>query len=226
MRLLTGIITMLIFSLSASAQNYGEISGQLKDLEEQFGIPQARMQLSQQGVTVMELVTDDNGGFVFKPLNPGSYDISILAFGYDTAVYKSIEVSSGAFNFQVFEITAGVELMETIIRPPLVDKHDITTEHKIDATDLKHRAFDGIAQAASQAPTVHLSERSGGLSIGGSREDATLYVVDGVRVIGSLYVPINAIQELNIITGGIPAAYGDVTGGIVEITTKGYAGVY
>ena len=51
-------------------------------------------------------------------------------------------------------------------------------------------------------------------------------MVDGVRVIGSLYVPINAIYELNIITGGIPANYGDVTGGIVEITTKGYAGVY
>lgn len=226
MRLLTGIITMLVFSLSATAQNYGEISGQVKDFDEQFGIPQARMQLSQEGVTVMELVTDNNGGFVFKPLNPGKYDISVLAYGYDTAVYKSIEVSAGAFNFQVFEIIAGVELVETIIRPPLVDKHEITCGYPLLAGDLKHRAFDGIQQAAAQAPAVHQNERSGGLSIGGSREDATLYVVDGVRVIGSLYVPINAIYELNVITGGIPAAYGDVTGGIVEITTKGYAGVY
>lgn len=74
-------------------------------------------------------------------------------------------------------------------------------------------------------PGVYQSESSGGLYINGSREDATLYVIDGVRVIGSMYLPMNSIREINVITGGIPANYGDVMGGVVEIFTKS-SGVY
>ena len=38
---------------------------------------------------------------------------------------------------------------------------------------------------------------------------------------GSNLIPQSEIDQLQIITGGIGARYGDVTGGIISITTKG-----
>jgi outer membrane receptor protein involved in Fe transport len=35
-------------------------------------------------------------------------------------------------------------------------------------------------------------------------------------------IPSLAIGSLEIYTGGIPAKYGDVTGGVIMMTTKGY----
>ena len=34
-------------------------------------------------------------------------------------------------------------------------------------------------------------------------------------------LPKSAIEEVQVITGGLPASYGDATGGIVSITTRG-----
>ncbi|HMP30419.1 MAG TPA: TonB-dependent receptor, partial [Saprospiraceae bacterium] len=44
-------------------------------------------------------------------------------------------------------------------------------------------------------------------------------MIDGIRSFGS--VPQSEIDQLQIITGGIEAKYGDVTGGIISITTRG-----
>ena len=51
--------------------------------------------------------------------------------------------------------------------------------------------------------------------------------VDGVKL-GSRFsgVPNEAINSFSVYTGGIPAKYGDVTGGIVAIETKSYFDLY
>lgn len=57
----------------------------------------------------------------------------------------------------------------------------------------------------------------------GARADATLYMIDGMRIIGNNpYLIRNSIDEMQIYTGGVPAKYGDVTGGVIVIETKGY----
>lgn len=78
--------------------------------------------------------------------------------------------------------------------------------------------------AASTAPGVYQGRSGGGLNIGGGRDENTLYVVDGIVQVGSRGVgnlPFGSIAQMSIITGGLPARYGDATGGVVSITTKG-----
>ena len=60
------------------------------------------------------------------------------------------------------------------------------------------------------------------INIRGSRSDATQYYVDGIKMIGGFSVPKAAIKEIKVISGGVPAMFGDATGGIVLITTKSY----
>ena len=47
--------------------------------------------------------------------------------------------------------------------------------------------------------------------------------IDGIRVIGNSSVPQSAIEQVDVILGGVPARYGDVTSGIINVTTKGPA---
>jgi len=69
------------------------------------------------------------------------------------------------------------------------------------------------------------AESINSVHIRGSRTDATSYYIDGVRVRG-VDVPQSMIGSAQIITGGIPANYGDITGGVISITTGNTSRAY
>jgi len=60
-------------------------------------------------------------------------------------------------------------------------------------------------------------------SVRGARTDGTVTYIDGVRVRGSNSIPQSSIEQVSMIVSGTPAQYGDVTGGVMSITTKGPA---
>lgn len=57
------------------------------------------------------------------------------------------------------------------------------------------------------------------ISVRGARTDANVYFIDGVKT-RSVVVPQSAISSVTMYTGGIPANYGDVTGGVFVVETK------
>ena len=67
------------------------------------------------------------------------------------------------------------------------------------------------------------STGDGELYFRGSRSDASGFYIDGVKMQGDLAnIPSSAIGSITAYTGGVPAKYGDATGGIVVIETKSY----
>lgn len=218
------IITLGLFSaLPMMAQVDGEITGKVIDGETRESIPYAHCILRSAGTKVMELEANDAGLYSFKPLKPGTYDLTVMMVGYDSAQYNSIELSSRGLVVLEVEMSVGTLLPPIVVGAPLVDKQTPEVVTTVKAKEIRQRAVDDAQDIVRQAPAVYENEKTGGMVIAGSREDATLYVIDGVRVIGPMYVPLNAIAEVTVITGGIPASYGDVTGGVVEITTKGFS---
>ena len=66
-----------------------------------------------------------------------------------------------------------------------------------------------------------------GLYFRGSRTENTVSYIDGVKVSGNVpRVPPSAISSVSVYTGGLPARYGDVTGGVIVIETKTYGEMY
>lgn len=55
----------------------------------------------------------------------------------------------------------------------------------------------------------------------GNRTDGTRLFVDGVAVIGSSAMPTIGQEQIDLIQSGVPAMFGDLTGGAINITTKG-----
>jgi outer membrane cobalamin receptor len=95
------------------------------------------------------------------------------------------------------------------------------TSKEIEKSPLLREPVDLIATMPG------VTKKGGQLYFRGARSDAILYFIDGVKNRGSgLGIPSSAIGEITVYTGGIPAKYGDVTGGIVVVETKSYFDLY
>ena len=70
-------------------------------------------------------------------------------------------------------------------------------------------------QALAAASGGVSSSNGGDISIRGSRTGSTNYYIDGIPFAGGAYLPPNEIEQLQVITGGLEAQYGDVTGGLI-----------
>jgi len=107
---------------------------------------------------------------------------------------------------------------------PLFEERNVGSRTVLTAAEIEKMPTRNPLDAASTAPGVYQSRNGGGLSIGGGRGENTLYVVDGIVQIGSRGIaslPYGSVAQMSVITGGLPARYGDATGGVVAITTKG-----
>lgn len=77
-----------------------------------------------------------------------------------------------------------------------------------------------ISGVASTVGGVMLSEENSDLHIRGSRSNDVVYYLDGMRVRDVNNIPKSYIGNVTIRTGGIPANYGDMTGGVIAIESK------
>jgi hypothetical protein len=74
---------------------------------------------------------------------------------------------------------------------------------------------------------IKKSDDGGGFIVRGSRPNTSAIFIDGVKSReNSPNVSGSIIKSLQVYTGGIPSAFGDVTGGVVVIETKGFFDYY
>jgi hypothetical protein len=81
----------------------------------------------------------------------------------------------------------------------------------------------GLAQTVAG---VSSAGTGGGISIRGARTGSTWVYIDGIKVRGSSSLPKSAIEEVSVITGGVPANIGDVTGGVINISLRSASANY
>lgn len=223
-------LALIYFEKISIAQNEGEIVGKVIDSVLQEPLYLANISLEQNGNILNQTQAEDNGAFYFKPVKPGEYEIRISFVGYAPKLLTHVKVNSNDIAYVTAEINKSYIEIPPLIITDVSDKFIVTDPYfRIDAVEIKNAsARSPVEVIAQQAPGVYNSDGGdkGGLFINGSRADATLYVIDGIKIIGSAYIPKNAIAGITVYSSGIPAKYGDVTGGVIEITTKGYAGIY
>jgi hypothetical protein len=220
---LTIIITILLATNAYAQSNFGKIQGKVTDQKTKAPIAYATIMLERDGIRKGGAYTDEEGKYSINALDPGIYKITVKYIDYGDKVVTDIEVSSNSTKFLNIEMgqteEGAADIGPVVIRAgkPLIEKDkNQTTLTSSDITKLPTRNLNAIAATSSA-----VNQTSGGLSFIGSRTDGTAYFVDGVRVVGSTSVPQAAQGQIDIIQSGIPAQYGDFTGGAISITTKG-----
>ncbi len=217
------ILLLMLTTGAAFAQvgAKGEIQGRVID-EKGEGIPFANVAVYKDGTLETGAQTDFDGAYSVSGLTPGSYDVEASYQGNKYRI-TDITVSSGIVFLEDITLKEGVLLEDIVIvyEAPLVDKGNTSTGGVVTKEDIQRIATRNVTSIAATKEGVYQSDEGGGLNIKGSRGDATEYIVDGVRVSGSLKLPQDAIEQLEVITGGVDPKYGDATGGFISITTRG-----
>ena len=170
----------------------------------------------------LETETDLDGNYLISNIDPGNYDVEFTYIGYQTQKVVGMIVKAGQSNKLNQKISEGVLLQEAIIvgyKAPLIDFDNTTQGKTITSDDIRSLPTKNInAIAATSAGLTTVDDE---ISVRGSRPNATNFYIDGVRVSSTNGVPQSEIDQLQVITGGLDAKYGDVTGGVISITTKG-----
>lgn len=219
------LISFIVAGTLLSFAQTGSLKVTLFDKANNEPMPFANILLEQNGVKVGANQTNMDGEVVFAALAPGKYDIKATYVGYQTLLKTGVIVSADKVTYPKLGMSTsgGVDLTTVVIeeyKAPLVSA-DVTSGSTVTRDQFINMAQKNVNTIVAQTAGVFQGDQGGTLSFRGSRGDATAYFVDGVRVIGSIGVSQLGVEQITTITGGIPAQYGDATGGIISISTRG-----
>jgi hypothetical protein len=222
------IFTLLTLCIPAFifAQNQGEIKGKIYDSKTKEGLIGATVYVEYMGSKVANFV-DKDGQFTLKPLTPGTYNVTITFTGYDTTTYTGVTVNADKItylddtymDFGVINQKVLVVYGNKIIDPEAPSKISITHEQLDVMADSKN--INSVIR--NTFTDVYVSDDGEDIYFRGSRDGDAVYYVDGVKLRDNqLHVPGNSIGSLTVYTGGVPAKYGDFTGGVIVVETQSY----
>ena len=226
MRIRFGAFLLAIaFVFNASAQSRpGSLRGVVKDKKSGDEQYQAVIKVLSGGYEIAKGLTDFDGRYNINPITPGTYTVSCEAFGYNKMTFNGVEIVGGRPIVIDFKLTSSdVVLGEVDVvadyEAPLIEKGK--TSFTMGAAAIRNLASRGVSGVLSLTSGVVQDESSGNSYFRGGRSDANVTFIDGVKVRGSVSLPREAIAQTEVITGGVPANYGDVTGGVISTTTRG-----
>lgn len=216
------LLICLILIIGASVAAQTSLAGKVIDDNGEpvfFG----NVALYKQGVLIRGGETDLDGKYVIGNLDPGTYDVEFSYTGLQSKKYEGVIIFGGKTNKLDADLSTGVtlEAVEVIAyEVPLVEQDNTTQGGTVTSEQIRQLPTRNINAIATLTAGASSADEGDAISIRGSRSNATDYYIDGVRVNGAL-IPESEIEQLQVITGGMEAKYGDVTGGIISITTKG-----
>ena len=227
--LLLTIGIVLATSLVAFPQTSGTLQGKVLDKNTKEELPFVNVILEVSGFQEGGASSDINGKYVIKPIPPGKYDIRASFIGYGEILIRGVQINANQTRFFDIEMESSAEQLDEVVIidyiVPLIDKDKTVSGGTVTQEEIQKMPNRNVASIAATIGGVFSRDGEAG-NVRGARTGGTRYYIDGMPVIGSLSLPANAIAQQSVILGGQPAQYGDATGGIIEVTTRGPSRIF
>jgi len=213
----------------------GQISGTVLE-QQNNAIPNARIAVRNVGTGALrETTSDDHGAFIVTNLLPARYSVLAEAQGF-AKLEQQVDLPPGGrvaleLKLQVGKLNETIEVTATSVA---VNTANQTVGQLITSNDitnlplLTRNPYDLVGGAAnvSSAADAGLTMRGAGYNINGLRSAGTNILLDGAAnndeftaSVGQT-VPLDAVQEINVLTNNFTAEYGRASAGVVNVTTK------
>ncbi len=234
-KLILATVGLMIAAMSAFAQQgQGGIKATVTEAGNGLPIPFANVAVKQNGSLITGGSTDFDGVVEIKPISPGKYDVEITSLGFAPVKVAGVSVNANKTTFipkaSSSMKSSAIQIDEFVVvdyKKPLIEQDGAATTETVTSEEITRMAARSPADlAATAGGTYSKDDGSSSLNVRGGRSDANYYYIDGIKVRGSSAIPQASIEQVSVITGGLPAQYGDVTGGVVAITTKGVSRKY
>ncbi|MDR3611534.1 MAG: TonB-dependent receptor [Ignavibacteriaceae bacterium] len=203
------------------AQNEGKISGTIKD--QVTGEPLIGANIVVLG-TSMGAASGVDGSYYILNITPGKYDLQVSMLGYQKIIQKNTIVNSGKTTIANFSmISSSLQLSTVVIQAtrPDVEKEKTSTSTIIRTDDIQNmagiRTVGDVIGLAADVTDGHFR---------GGRTGEEYYTLQGMGIINPLnstsaFLPImSAVEEVEVVTSGFGAEYGNAQSGVVNITMK------
>ena len=213
-------------------------------------VPGALVTLVNQGTAFSrDVVSDGNGEFALTALPSGRYTLKIELQGFKTYSNEGLELGAGQTVRQTFTIEVG-QLAETVTvseRAPLVETASAAQKESLGSAEVMGLPLARRNVTSLLTLTTGVTEASTGLAGGGNirlngvAEGGTAVTVDGTdatannetRGLNSYgaqnqisVMSIEAVAEVQVVKGILPAEYGGAVGGQVNMLTRSGTNVF
>ncbi|HWB84381.1 MAG TPA: carboxypeptidase-like regulatory domain-containing protein [Bryobacteraceae bacterium] len=204
-------------------------------------VPNASVMVMNQATNqTYSATTNQTGGYVITPLDPGVYSVRVTAPGFQTAVIDKLEVLVGqsARADVMLRIGESSTSVEVTAAAPLLDSESGTLGHVITNNEIVNLPLNGRSfyELARLTPGATLLPGGGNLlriranywsgqSISGVRGSQTTFLLDGVDVTDhhqggtEIQTSIDALQEFKVQQSEY-SAEASHAGGVLNATTK------
>jgi hypothetical protein len=173
-----------------------------------------------------------NGTYEITGIPAGNYEVRFSAIGYDSETYDveiepdkitklNVELEAKAIELQAVEVTDVKRQDQRDTRTSLIDLNPK------DAKTLPGAVEDVFRTLQSLPGVLAPNDFSSQLIVRGSGPDQNLIILDDVEVFNpyrlygvvSMFNP-DAVEDVNLISGGFPAKYGDRLSAVLDVTNK------
>ncbi len=235
---------LAVFVFSASillAGTTGKISGTIKDKSTGGPVPGAAVSI--EGTTIGALSNAD-GAYTILNVPVGTYTLKAQLVGYGSIEVENVSVSADLTTIYDFNLTPlSIQTGEVVVvraERPLIQQDQTATLEIISKEEIQRLPTRGYQDVVGlNSGVVAFSDNPGirqrggrevtnspSMNIRGGRQSDVAYYVDGfsqqdpLTGISTTAINNNAIEEIQITTGGFNAEYGKVSAGIINVTTK------
>lgn len=213
---------ILIFALSTVfAQQTGKISGEIIDA--QNGEPLIGANVIVVG-TSLGASTDFEGTYFILNLPAGKYNIQVSMVGYERMVQRDVIVHSGRTTHADFKLKPTILEQEIVVVE--ATRPDVEPEKTSTSAIIRADEVQALAGMRDVSDVIGLAAEVTDGHFRGGRTNEELYTLQGLGIMNPLdnssaFMPImSAVEEIEVITSGFDAQYGNAQSGVVNITMK------
>src|SRR5271155_526952 len=237
---LTLVVSLFVASSTrAQTLQNGAVRGTVYDTSHAV-VSTAKVTLSnpETGLTRDQAVGAD-GFYSFDNVPPGVYMIVATADGFAVTTVKQINISVGSslnvdITMPLKTQTATVEVLAD--SGAVIDTSTAGVTQLLNSTSVENLPFPGrdYRDLAQLSPSVTVVPGlRGGLRLGGQQSDYSGLVVDGGDLTNNFFgenfgsletknltIPLEAVQEFQVVTNGFAPEFGRATGGLLNVVSK------
>lgn len=219
------VLLLCITTVSYSQEKFGSLYGVVTD---SAGIPLVGVTLKLKG-TYLGAASDDEGKYRIESISPAEYTLQVSYEGFKTVEYTDVKIiadQNKEFNVELKSTSFSVDQeIEVVGDRPLMDIEQTSSAHIVTSDDIDKSIATNVTDVITMQAGVVKDDNE--IHIRGGRSYENSYIVDGVSVQDplsgtgyGLQLSANSLEEVEVITGGYNAEYGQATSGVVNVRTK------
>ena len=228
-----GLAVLALAAPALAQRTTGGISGTVVD-SGGGALPGVTVSVSGANIVGTETaVTNDQGFFRFTNLPPGEYDVAYKMGGFKTLTRKGVRISVGSTieDNVALEISQLQESVDVVAEAVVVDttSNEVGSNYDrewVDNAPLRRFSFFDLVGSAPGSLQGGDSNNTSRTMVFGSSYDENSFQVDGVEVTDNYFNEAlaepntDAIEEIEVLSLGAPAEYGNLTGAVYNIVTR------